>query len=188
MSESSEIINDINNNNVKKENPSVDLRPLAYSIGAFAIVAFCFLIFNIWKEANDRNIIVNYGSKNLYGEHFWGDEREVKVNWLIHRSNFIQVKNGVESIQVFVKADVSNESKEKYLSVFSITLDLLTKSGVTISSYTKTLSWEKLTSIDADYRIEPDKSKEVTFNYWVPVKIYEEIESLSARLGYSLSK
>jgi len=81
-----------------------------------------------------------------------------------------------------------NESKEKYLSVFSITLDLLTKSGVTISSYTKTLSWEKLTSIDADYRIEPDKSKEVTFNYWVPVKIYEEIESLSARLGYSLSK
>jgi len=182
---------ELNTNNVRREKQVVDLRPLAYSIGAFAVVALFFLMFNIWKEVNDRYLI-NCGSKNLVDEHSW--EEGVKVNWLVHRTDLIKDIKGVKRVQLFVKANVSNKNLKQYLSVSSITLELLSKSGITLSSHSEKLNWENYNSSDmpegwsADRRIEPGKSEETTFNYWVPVKIYKEITSLSAKLGYSLSK
>lgn len=187
MPEVSEETKELNTNNVKREKQVVDLRPLAYSIVAFAIVALFFLMFNIWKEINDRNLI-NCGSKNMVAEHSWG--KGVKINWLVHRSDFIKDINGVKSVKLFVKATVSNKNLKQYLSVSSTTLELLPKSGITLSSHSEKRDWKKGIAYDsnADYRIEPGKSKEMTFNYWVPVKIYKEITSLSARLAYSLSE
>ena len=208
------------NINIKREKQIVDLRPLSCSIVAFAIVALFFLMFNIWKEANDRGLI-NCGSKNLVEEHSWEDS--VKVNWLVHRTDFIKDIKGVKYVQLFVKANVSNKNQKQYLSVSSITLELLSKSGITLSSHSENPGWEKRTvnnsntsnstgydpnkwkkidiatynpdewepytrSSNAGHPICPLKSEEITFKYWVPVEIYKDITSLSANLGYSLSK
>ena len=118
MSEVSKETKELNTNNAKRDKQVVDLRPLAYSIIAFAIIALFSLMFNIWKEVNDRDLI-NYGSKNLVDEHSW--EKGVKVNWLVHRTDFIKDINGVKSVQLFAKATVSNKNRKQYLSVSSIT-------------------------------------------------------------------
>ena len=191
MSEVSEETKELNTNNEKLEKQVIDLRLLAYSIIAIAIVALFFLLFKIWKDPNDRSPI-NYGLKNLVAKHYW-EKGVVEVSWLVHRSNLINDIKGVKSVKLFVKANVSNKSENQYLSVSSITLELLSKSGLTLSSHSKNLYWKngywKYNRYDpADNRIEPGKYKELTFNYWVPVKIYEEIKSLSARLEYSLSE
>ena len=120
MSEVSKKTKELNTNNVRQEKQVVDLRPFAYSIVAFAVVALFFLMFNIWKEVNDRYLI-NCGSKNLVNEHSW--EKGVEVNWLVHRTDLIKDINGVKSVQLFAKATVSNKNRKQYLSVSSITLE-----------------------------------------------------------------